>query len=79
MGTSARWAQRAAMTVHNLNHTIRPLGEAMWSHMHARDIPAAAILLAVLTITFDLTMAIILVTALAAGVAAARRDAGTRP
>ncbi|MDQ7834779.1 MAG: hypothetical protein RDU24_05305 [Humidesulfovibrio sp.] len=50
----------------------------MWSHVHARDIPAAAILLAVLTISFDLTMAIVLVAALAVGVAAARRNAGTR-
>jgi len=78
MEKSTRWAGRAAATVHNINHAPRPLEEALWSHVHARDIPAAAILLAVLTISFDLTMAIVLVAALAVGVAAARRDAGTR-
>lgn len=48
----------------------------MWSHVSLKDIPPAALLLAVLAISFDLTTAIILVAVLVVGVAAARRDLG---
>ena len=48
----------------------------MWSHVSLKDILPAALLLAVLTISFDLTMAMILVAALVIGLAAARRDRG---
>ncbi|MBU1040418.1 MAG: hypothetical protein KKF77_04875 [Proteobacteria bacterium] len=48
----------------------------MWSHVSLKDIPPAVLMLAVLTIYFDLTTAIILVAVLVVGVAAARRDMG---
>jgi len=51
----------------------------MWRHLSWRDILPSALMLAALTIYFELTTAIIVLAVLGVGVVNARRDLGPRP